>query len=213
MSVPNSLDELIVAHAAGQLPEPVGVAVATHLALHPVNRRFYTFCEDIGGYFLENEEPEEVSESCWQRLCERLDDDDRAKPMPQLHHRIKVPAPLKWYLPEDLSALHWHTFGALSEADIGIDDGEFVGMIYRLAAGRPAPHHGHGGQELTLILDGAYRDGNQRYKRGDLHIAGADNEHKPTAEPGRDCWCFAVRDAPIRLTGTLGRFVNPFLRR
>jgi putative transcriptional regulator len=40
----------------------------------------------------------------------------------------------------------------------------------------------------------------------------ADNDHRPIAGPGRDCICLTVIDAPLRLTGRFGRFLNPFVK-
>jgi putative transcriptional regulator len=34
----------------------------------------------------------------------------------------------------------------------------------------------------------------------------------PTADDDGDCVCLAVTDAPLRLTGPIGRLFNPFIR-
>ena len=64
------------------------------------------------------------------------------------------------------------------------------------------PQHTHEGSELTLVLEGAFRDKTGRYARGDLALADGSIEHRPVAEPGEDCMCLTVTDAPLRLTGT-----------
>jgi putative transcriptional regulator len=45
-------------------------------------------------------------------------------------------------------------------------------------------------------------------------VAEADHEvdHRPVADEGEDCLCLVVTDAPLKLTGRLGRLVNPFVR-
>ena len=45
----------------------------------------------------------------------------------------------------------------------------------------------------------------QEYADGSL-------DHRPTADPGQDCLCLTVTDAPRRLTGWIGRWLNPFIR-
>jgi putative transcriptional regulator len=48
--------------------------------------------------------------------------------------------------------------------------------------------------------------------RGDVAVADSSVDHCPVADRGEDCYCFAVNDAPIRLTGRAMRFLNPFIR-
>ena len=52
-----------------------------------------------------------------------------------------------------------------------------------------------------------------RYARGDLAIADSALDHQPVADSGEDCICFAVTDAPLRLTGPVGRIVERLFRR
>ena len=37
-------------------------------------------------------------------------------------------------------------------------------------------------------------------------------DHRPVADEDEDCLCLIVTDAPLRLTGWLGRLLNPFIR-
>ena len=75
------------------------------------------------------------------------------------------------------------------------------------------PSHTHEGSELTLVLDGAFRDANGRYGRGDISLADEHVDHRPIAEDERACICFAVTDAPLRLTGSYRQFFSDFLGR
>ena len=40
--------------------------------------------------------------------------------------------------------------------------------LLRIGAGRAMPEHGHGGEEITLVLKGAYRDHMGRFGQGDV---------------------------------------------
>jgi putative transcriptional regulator len=74
------------------------------------------------------------------------------------------------------------------------------------------PEHGHGGLELTLVLQGAFADGDERFQRGDVETEDATDQHVPVAEPGQTCICLAATDAPLRFTSFLPRLVQPFVR-
>ncbi len=66
--------------------------------------------------------------------------------------------------------------------------------------------------ELTLVLQGAFRDSEDRFGRGDLEIATEDLEHTPVAEPGADCICLAATDAPLRFNKLIPRIAQSFFR-
>ena len=50
-------DDLLIAYAAGAQEDPVALAVATHLALCPRCRKEVSRLEELGGVFLESQEP------------------------------------------------------------------------------------------------------------------------------------------------------------
>jgi len=79
-------------------------------------------------------------------------------------------------------------------------------------AGAALPQHTHEGAEYTLLLTGGFSDETGHYRRGDVAIADPSIDHRPVADEGEDCICLAVTDAPLRLTGRFGRYLN-FLAR
>ncbi|HYD98947.1 MAG TPA: ChrR family anti-sigma-E factor, partial [Alphaproteobacteria bacterium] len=89
---------------------------------------------------------------------------------------------------------------------------EAKARLLRVHAGTAMPQHTHDGEELTLVLCGAFRDETGRYARGDLAVTDSEIDHQPVAEPGEACICLAVTDAPLRLTGRFMRFLNPFVK-
>ncbi len=84
--------------------------------------------------------------------------------------------------------------------------------LIRIPAGASVPDHGHRGTELTLVLQGAFRDEADRFGRGDVEVANEDMNHTPVAEEGDDCICLAATDAPLRFNSLIPRIAQPFLR-
>jgi putative transcriptional regulator len=66
--------------------------------------------------------------------------------------------------------------------------------------------------ELTLVLQGAFRDDVDRFGPGDVEIATEDLEHTPVAEGGVPCICLAATDAPLRFNSFLPRVLQPVFR-
>ncbi len=213
-----SRDELLAAHAAGRLPQPMALLVATHLALSPASRRSYARFEAAGGVLLERLEPVPLSSASWERLLDRLGEEDGPPPGPAARPSVpqalrRIPRPLRDHIPGSLDRLGWRQRGTAAEADLAVEGSPagYRTSLVRVRAGRAIPRHTHEGLELTLVLEGAFRDGPARYARGDLAVADPSVDHKPTAEPGEDCLCLAVVDARRRLTGPIGRLLNPFV--
>ena len=94
--------------------------------------------------------------------------------------------------------------------DIGEHDGFHAQMLW-IKPGRKMPSHTHDGIELTLVVDGAFSDTQGRFGRGDIAIGDEDLDHRPIAEGGRPCICYAVLDGSVRLTGSLYQRIGDIL--
>ncbi len=216
-------DELLTAYAAGTLSEAESLIVATHSAFCPLCRDAIAEFEAIGATFMDELEPEEMAAGSLDFVMSKLDDDE-AWPENVVRHpsaRTKpdnpdkgviLPEPLRSYVGGDLKDVVWRpVIRGLEEAELSVSSPDYNVRLIRVAAGAAMPQHSHQGLEYTLLLTGAYRDSSGRFARGDVQIADGDVDHQPTAEPGEPCVCLIVTDAPIKLTGPLGRLLNPFI--
>ena len=124
-----------------------------------------------------------------------------------------LPGVLRDFIGFDVENIPWKSkMPGYREFSLGDIDGCEANMLW-IKAGRKMPAHTHEGSELTLVLDGAFRDANGRYGRGDISLADENVDHRPIAEVDRPCICFAVTDAPLRLTGSYRQFFSDFLGR
>ena len=110
------------------------------------------------------------------------------------------------------TAFDWKAHKGFDEAELLAEVPGFRTRLMRIKSGTAMPAHTHRGNELTLVLTGGFSDEHGHFLRGDLAEADASVKHQPVADPGEDCICLAVTDAPLRLTGPVGRLLNPFLR-
>jgi putative transcriptional regulator len=204
-------DALLMGYAAGTLPEAFNLVVATHVSLSDDSRARLGAMEAVGGVVLEDCVAEMAPDSLARAL-------DRVGATPQANARVPMrgdgifPAPLADFLGHGLDEVKWTSVGmGVKQAILRNGQGASVRLL-RIPAGRAMPDHGHRGTELTLVLQGAFFDGNARYGRGDLDIADQDMDHTPVAEAGEDCICLAATDAPLRFRGLLPRLVQPFFK-
>ena len=201
----------LMAFSAGSLDEPYAAVIATHLAMSEGGRETLRHINTIGGALLHAEPEAELSSGALDRLLGALGD-EKIEVVPHDQRDAQgLPLPLQRYLPKGLDAVKWKWTGpGVATADLAWGkDGKSRLMLLRVAAGRRVPEHGHGGQELTLILSGAYRDRFGIFAAGDIADHDEDVEHQPIAEPGEDCVCLVAVDARLTFRGRLMRALQP----
>ena len=215
MSIRHHLtDDLLMAYAAGSLPEAFSLVVATHVSLCDECRARLGALEAVGGAVLEEAPEAAVSSGSLAATMALIRDrrkDPILAPAPRPSHRI-FPAPLRSYVGGDLDAVKWRAVGGgVRQAILPTSRAATVRLLC-IPAGQAVPDHGHGGTELTQVLQGAFRDEADRFGPGDIEVATEDTHHRPVAEEGMDCICLAATDAPLRFSGMLPRIAQPFFR-
>jgi putative transcriptional regulator len=197
--------------SAGTLDLPYATVIATHLAMSEGGRETLRHMDSIGGALLQAEPAAVLSAGALDRLLGTLGDEKvEVRPHDQ-PSTDALPLPVQRYLPKGLDAVKWKWTGpgvATADLDWG-EDGKSRLMLLRVGAGRRVPEHGHGGHELTLILQGAYRDRFGVFAKGDIADHDEDIEHQPIAEPGEDCICLVAVDARLTFRGRLMRTLQP----
>jgi putative transcriptional regulator len=199
----------LMAFSAGTMDEPYTTVIATHLAMSEGGRETVRRIDAIGGALLASEPEAKLASGALDRLMGSLND-DRIQVV--AHEQIGgVPAPLRPYLPNGLEGVRWKWTGpGVATADLAWSENHKSRlMLLRVAGGRRVPEHGHGGQELTLILQGAYRDRFGVFGVGDIADHDEEVEHQPIAEPGEDCICLVAVDSKLTFRGRLMRALQP----
>ncbi len=207
LSSENALDALLASYAVGTLSPPLHALVGSHLALSAQNRSFVADLEAVAGAALEDMLPAPVANR-EERLASifATELDDTVTPMGRAHDLM--PSPLRRYVGIPLEAVQWKTIlPGVKEYRIERSEGVDAKLFW-IRAGRKMPHHTHEGSEFTLILQGGFTDISGHYGLGDIAIADDEVDHRPVADKDIDCICFAVTDAPLRLTGPVGRIVQ-----
>ena len=213
-----AVDALIAGYVGGRLPAPMRALVAAHLELSGRNRRYAGDLEAIAGDELSAIAPAPLGRR-EARLAEIFaleadpTPDPALAPLAPAAASAGLPPALRAYLGHDLDAVRWRTLlPGLREWRPAADDGGCVPRLLSIRGGLAVPHHTHHGIELTLVIHGAFSDSLGHHVAGDLVVADDEVDHRPVADPGEDCLCFTVTDAPLRLTGPVGRFLAPFVK-
>jgi putative transcriptional regulator len=207
-------DPLLMAYSAGQLPEAFSLIVATHVSLCDECRARMLSFDALGGAVLEEVDSATLHDDAARAAMARIIALPQSAP-PDVPAHVKrgiFPAPLRGYVGGDLASVKWRPVGmGVRQAILPTAAGATVRLL-NIPAGQGVPDHGHRGLELTLVLQGAFRDESDRFGPGDIEIATEAMEHTPVAEPGVDCICLAATDAPLRFNKLIPRLVQPLFR-
>lgn len=198
------LDSLLADFSAGILSRPLSVLVETHLALKPESRSFVAALDAIGGGSLDGAGALPMS-GREARLAAIFASDEPQPVAPRSVGDDVLPAPLHDFIGHGLEDVRWNWIMP------GLREHRFADARASLLWAKPGarmPNHTHGGVEVTLVLKGSVTDATGTYRRGDIEIGDETLDHRPLIGKDGDCICFVVEEAPLRLTGSVGRWVE-----
>ena len=220
-------DDVLMDYAHGRLDEAKSLLVAAHLTFCPECRHTLALFESVGAFAMEEAEGAEIGDGMLDALFARIDADGKdgvgmgggqaiAEAAPTVMiGGMPVPRPLLPYLPAGNNGheIPWRQMSpSLAMWDVPLGETAYKTKMLRVKGGRRMPEHTHVGEEMFLVLSGGFTDEKGHYVRGDVAVSDHTQRHSPIADKGEDCIGLVVVDAPLRLTGPITRFLNPFVR-
>jgi putative transcriptional regulator len=229
-------DELLMQFAAGQLTNALGIQAACHLESCKQCHSKVRLYEQLGGDLIDISAPAKLEPDAKSRLLKNLENrkntdkklDENIKdssgidvenPLDVLYSEQfananqRLPKPLHRFVPDHYDNLPWKGFSkSIQSYDLPFSDERYNARLYKIAAGKELPQHTHRGNEFTLVMAGSFSDLSGDYHPGDFVLADTSTHHQPKAHDKEDCICFAVVDAPLKMTGFFGRMLNPFIK-
>lgn len=202
-------EAILASYVSGTLAQPFALVVAAHVSICEDCRANLAAHEAVGGALLDDFDPISITGDLRNRVMAGLDDDVVPEPVrPRGDDTFPTPV---------LEALgskppKWRSLGPGAKQCILNAGKEGSVRLLHIAPGFAVPDHTHGGLELTLVLQGAFKDETGRFARGDLEVADDDLEHTPVAEDGKPCICLAATDAPLKFSAFMPRLLQPLFR-
>jgi putative transcriptional regulator len=207
-------EELLLRYAAGQLRPAPALVVASHLAMSPSSRRLLAGLEGIGGTMLDDAPMADLSVGFFERTLAMLDTPVRPDALPPVRSHealdmgVALPSPLA-----RRSIGRWRWLGpGMRFARIHMpEDPDHNLVLLRVPKGQALPEHTHSGEELTLVLKGAFYDEAGRYGVGDLMLEDEETDHTPTVDMDGECICLTAIEGPLRFKGWIPSLLRPLL--
>lgn len=206
----------LFAYAGGSLPEGLSLVVASHLALCPTCRARARMLDAVGGALLDELPDTAVADDALERALARLDapvpPSNPEAAAPDVHLGLALPEPLASYVAR-ARAPRWRFMApGMSHVEVmpRTSRGGTVQLL-RIAPGLSVSPHSHGGNEFTLVLQGAYDDELGRFEAGEVAETDEGVLHRPVADPEHGCICLVATEAPTRFKSWIGRLFQPFI--
>ncbi len=201
----------LMSYAAGSLPEVLSVVVAAHLEVCPTCSAEVVEMEQIGASLFERIDAVPMLETAAvtaEKLPAQKYSQLTGQPVPGSAIDESV---LMRLLGRELSDVHWKRLGfGIWHYPIHLSPGSPGDLrLIKVAPGQVMPEHGHGGSELTLVLDGAYSDETGRYRTGDVSDLGDDIDHRPISDPNEGCICLIASERKARFKDVVSRIFQP----
>lgn len=212
-------DNTLLEFSAGNLDWAIAICVSAHLQFCPTCRNKILQFDALGGNSLDKSEPQAVSASSFQSVmsrikkkpCEHASDAPQEPEKPVDPRAQALPAVVQKLIPKE-RPLPWKSLSkGLNTALLETGQNKYEVSLYKIKRGCKAFKHDHSGLEVTLVLEGSFSDEKGNYLPGDFIEKQPGDVHSPMASQDQDCLCLSILEAPVKMTGVLGKFVNPFL--
>ncbi|MEO4043206.1 ChrR family anti-sigma-E factor [Hoeflea sp. CAU 1731] len=213
MTVHHHLDDAsIMRYASGDFDEAFAIIVASHIAMCDECRAAVRAAEAMGGAVMEAADSSPLAADAFDRLSRMLDMEPEKPLLTPEPTAGNVPLPLSRLIGRDLDQVPWRTIvPGMQRHRIDIASSTSSLYMLKIAPGRKMPEHGHGGTEMTLILEGSYSDVFGQFAAGDIADLDEHVEHQPVVDSDIDCICLVATERPTRFKGMVSRILQPLI--
>jgi len=203
----------LAAFSAGMLDHGQHVAIATHLVACSECRKLARSFEHVGGAVLEDLAPAAMAPDAFSRIEARLSGPSPVAAMPP----VRVPENELPGLPQFLRSYRFGDWKWIAPSThirpIELPHtSETRVFLLKGGPGTKLLRHSHTGVEMTCILTGGYSQYGEHYGVGDFDLGDETVEHDPTVDADGDCICLVAMQGGLRLSGLLGKIMQPFIR-
>lgn len=222
-------ENTLLEYSAGTLDTATSICVSTHINHCAECRNRVKAYNKLGGDFLSSVPVSPIGSDCFEQLMDKIklgdshmanpanDSCAQSKPTSTIAAKAKKAndercervinkllnknAPLQWK----------RVSPSLSEAVLTVGQNTHEVCFHKIRRGGRVAQHDHGGAEITVVLEGSFSDEDGTYQAGDYIERQPGEIHRPIATQNEDCLCLTVVEAPVELTGIVGKIVNPFI--
>lgn len=200
-------EELLMRFASGALEPPFDIAIAAHLDACVLCREEGAMWEGVGGAMLEEIAPAAMADEALDRALAAID-----QPAPVRRQKPSISSLLPTSLRRRRVGREYPIGPGIYKRNVWKEkNGSGRAFLLRARPGLELPRHGHGGMEMTCVLEGGYVDEHGQYAPGDFMTADVGHLHQPHVDQDGECvLLIASRGRPIA-SGIAGLIMRLFM--
>jgi len=220
-------DNLLVEYASGTLDWGLSIMVSAHLSTCAECRHKVRNLNCVGGAMISSSPSSSVDDQSFAKVMERIRAHStmvKEQLKPQALDTVisdttlseskaveGIPPVLQKLLPQNKRLTWKRVSSSLHESQLQTGQNKYKLCFHKIKRGGKVVEHDHRGVEVTLVLKGSFSDEKATYIPGDFLVRQPGEVHRPIATQNKDCLCISLTDAPVKITGLLGKLINPFL--
>jgi putative transcriptional regulator len=208
--------EMLAAYSAGSLPLSNALCISAHVEMCKECQTNMLRLDCLGAHVFSDLKPAVVDHGLKDSVLSLLDsiEPTAAQGIMNRPRSKDVPYCLSQFIPKNFEDLEWTRFSfSIRRSYLCTDENGAQLALVRIKPGGSTGHHTHTGDEVTMLLKGAFSDESGLYQKGDFVLRDSRHTHRPVATKDGECICLTVVDAPIQFTGFFTRWLNPLVRR
>lgn len=206
-------DILLLGYAAGTLDQAQRMAIATHIEGCARCRAFLGAMEHVGGVMLERLPPTPMASGSFAAVMASLDQPARrASAVAPPSHLADIPGLPAAVRRQRADGWKWIGPGVHLRPIRLPDPGPTRLFLLKAAPGTRMLQHSHTAMEMTCVLAGGFTHDGGHFGPGDFDFGDEHVDHRPVVDPGEDCVCLVAMQGELRLSGLIGRMIQPFVR-
>ncbi len=196
----------LMSYAAGSLPEPLSAVVTVHLAMCASCRADHEAMDELGAMLIDALQADGPPAGLISELPARV-----SEVAAVAGEEAAAGSALEAVIGGTLSDVKWRRIGiGVWHCPLPLSQGASGDLrLLKVAPNQAMPEHGHGGSELTLLLDGAYDDVLGRFTVGDVADLDDTVEHRPISDRESGCVCLIASEKPAKFRGVIARMLQP----
>lgn len=205
-------DSTLMSFAAGSLPEVLSAVVATHVAMCPACAREMRTLDGLGALLIGELPSAPLDKPLPQMALRAIEAEIGGERTRHGEVYSDVPLPLQSLVGSRLEDIRWRRLGfGVRHLPLGRATAAGDLRLLKIDPGIAMPEHGHGGSELTLVLQGSFCDAFGTFGPGDIADLDDEAEHQPISDARDGCVCLIASERRARFKGLLPRLLQPLI--
>ena len=207
----------LISYSSGSLPSNFSILVSSHLEKCSECSKNLHIGIEMGGLVLDKLKEEKLSEGAFDKFlnfARNINHQTLSMPKNLDNNISNIPSVLHHYIGKNISDIKWKFVApGIKKHEVGIDKetNSYLTML-KINPKKKIPEHGHSGNEITLVIDGSFKDEHGQYYPGDISEHDTSTHHQPVVSSKDPCICIIATDGPLVFNNFFANLFQSFMR-